>query len=75
VERPRALLPSLIGGAAMTEDDLYIIKRHIAHYQIKRNIAHYQAMLTLSISDDKRSIVKMLLAEAKNVLVADLRKS
>jgi hypothetical protein len=46
----------------MTDDERYIIKV---------NIAHYQAMLKLDIDDEKRSTIQRLLAEAEEVLVAD----
>lgn len=49
----------------MTDDERYIIKL---------NIAHYQAMLKLDIDDGKRSTVKRLLAEAKAVLATDTKK-
>lgn len=45
----------------MTNDELYIIKL---------NIAHYQALLKLDIDDEKRSAVERLLAEAEAVLTA-----
>jgi hypothetical protein len=48
----------------MTNDERYIIKT---------NIAHYQAMLRLDIDDEKRSAVERLLAEAKDVLATDAR--
>ncbi len=47
----------------MTNDERYIIKA---------NIAHYDALLKLDIDDEKRSMVEQLLAEAKEVLAADL---
>jgi hypothetical protein len=47
----------------MTNDERYIIKA---------NIAHYDALLKLDIDDKKRSMVEQLLAEAKEVLAADL---
>jgi hypothetical protein len=47
----------------MTNDERYIIKR---------NIAHYDALLKLDIDDEKRSMVEQLLAEAKEVLAAAL---
>jgi hypothetical protein len=43
----------------MTNDERYIIKL---------NIAHYQAMLKLGIDDEKRSVIERLLAEAEEVL-------
>jgi hypothetical protein len=46
----------------MTNDERYIIKL---------NIAHYQAMLKLDIDDEKRSAVEQLLAEAEEMLAAD----
>jgi hypothetical protein len=46
----------------MTDDERYIIKT---------NIAHFQAMLQLDIDDEKRSVIKRLLAEAKDVLATD----
>ena len=58
--RSRPLPPP--GGAAMTDDERYIIKT---------NIAHFQAMLQLDIDDEKRSVIKRLLAEAKDVLATD----
>jgi hypothetical protein len=36
---------------------------------IEMSIAHYGALLRLDLDDDKRSIVKRLLAEAKESLV------
>ena len=62
-ERLRALPPPFSGGAAITNDERYIIKR---------NIAHHDALLHLDIDDEKRSMVEQLLAEAKEVLAADL---
>ncbi|HYM71482.1 MAG TPA: hypothetical protein VET89_00775 [Stellaceae bacterium] len=47
----------------MTTDELYIVKT---------NIANFQAMLKLDISDEKRFIIKRLLAEAEEEL-ADLK--
>ena len=37
---------------------------------IKMNISHYEAMLKLNISDDKRTQVNGLLAEAKIALAS-----
>lgn len=48
----------------MTNDELFIIKL---------NIARYQAMLKLDIDHDKRSTIEHLLAEAQEVLAADLK--
>lgn len=39
----------------------------------KLNIAHYQAMLQLDIDEEKRSAIRRLLAEAEEVLAADLK--
>jgi hypothetical protein len=47
----------------MTNDERYIIKV---------NIAHYQAMLKLDIDEEKRSTVQRLVAEAEEVLATDL---
>ena len=49
----------------MTDDELYIIKL---------NIAHYQAMLKLDIDDEKRSMVEQLRAEAEELLATDLKR-
>jgi hypothetical protein len=49
----------------MTNDERYIIKL---------NIAHYQAMLKLGLDDEKRSAIERLLAEAEEVLKADLER-
>ena len=46
----------------MTDDERFIIKI---------NIAHYQAMLKLHIDDEKRSMVGRLLAEAEEALAMD----
>ena len=46
----------------MTNDERYIVKL---------NIAHYQAMLKLDIDIERRSVVERLLAEAKAALTAD----
>ena len=46
----------------MTDDERFIIKL---------NIAHYQAMLKLDIDDEKRSTIERLLAEADDVLATD----
>ena len=46
----------------MTNDERFIIKL---------NIAHYQAMLKLNIDDDKRSTVERLLAEELCAKVGD----
>ena len=46
----------------MTDDERYIIKL---------NIAHYQAMLKLGIDDEKRATIEQLLAEARDVLAED----
>ena len=43
----------------MTNDDLFIIRL---------NIAHYQAMLELDIDEEKRIIIEKLLTEAEDVL-------
>lgn len=40
---------------------------------IRLNIAHYQAILRLDMSDEKRSLVEQLLAEAQNHLVLAMR--
>jgi hypothetical protein len=48
----------------MTDDERYIIKA---------NIAHYEAMLKLEIDAEKRSTIQRLLAEAEEVLAADLK--
>ncbi|HXP06627.1 MAG TPA: hypothetical protein VN808_21110 [Stellaceae bacterium] len=48
----------------MTNDERYIVKL---------NIAHYQEMLELDLDDEKRSAVERLLAEAKDVLATDKR--
>ena len=48
----------------MTNDERYIVKL---------NIAHYQAMLKLDIDDERRSVVERLLAEAKEVLAEDFK--
>jgi hypothetical protein len=50
----------------MTNDELYIIKL---------NIAHFQTMLKLDIDDEKRSAVERLLAEAEEVLAADSKEN
>ena len=44
----------------MTEEDPFIIRM---------NIAHYNAMLKLDMNDEKRSVIEGLLAEAKKDLV------
>ncbi len=49
----------------MTDDEQFIIKL---------NIAHYQAMLRLDIDDEKRSAVARLLAEAEEVLATDFKE-
>ena len=49
----------------MTNDERYIIKL---------NIAHYQAMLKLDLDDEKRSVIEQLLAEAEEVLAAESAK-
>ena len=49
----------------MTNDEWYIIKL---------NIAHYQAMLKLDIDDPKRSTVARLLTEAEEALAADFKE-
>jgi hypothetical protein len=49
----------------MTNDERYIIKL---------NIAHYQAMLKLDIDDEKRSVIARLLAEAEDVLATASKK-
>jgi hypothetical protein len=41
---------------------------------IKFDIAHYQAMLTLDIDDEKRSTVQRLFAEAEEVLATDFKE-
>ena len=46
----------------MTDDEQFIIKV---------NIAHYQAMLKLHIDDEKRSMVERLLAEAEEAMAMD----
>lgn len=52
-------------GVAMTNDEQFIIKL---------NIAHYQAMLKLDIDDEKRSTVARLLAEAEEILATDFKE-
>ena len=49
----------------MTDDERFIIKV---------NIAHYEAMLKLRIDDEKRSTVERLLAEAEEVLATDFKE-
>jgi hypothetical protein len=49
----------------MTDDDRFIIKL---------NIAHYQAMLKLDIDGEKRSTVERLLTEAEDVLATDFKE-
>ena len=49
----------------MTNDERFIIKL---------NIAHYQAMLKRDIDDEKRSTVARLLAEAEEVLATDFKE-
>lgn len=49
----------------MTDDDRFIIKL---------NIAHYQAMLKLDINDLKRSTVERLVEEAEEVLATDFKE-
>jgi hypothetical protein len=52
-------------GAAMTDDERFIIKL---------NIAHYQAMLKLDINDLKLSTVERLVEEAEEVLATDFKE-
>ena len=49
----------------MTDDERFIIKL---------NIAHYQAMLKLDIDDEKRSTIGRLLAKADDVLATDFKE-
>jgi hypothetical protein len=49
----------------MTNDERYIIKV---------NIAHYEAMLKLDIDDERRATVERLLAESKDVLAEDSKE-
>jgi hypothetical protein len=49
----------------MTNDEWFIIKLHIAHYQ---------AMLKLDNDDEKRSTVARLLAEAEEVLATNFKE-
>ena len=49
----------------MTNDERFIIKL---------KIAHYQAMLKLDIGDEKRSTVERLLAEVDDVLTTDFKE-